>query len=287
MLTSLWTHRLGAATGGLVLARESGHVLAWDAKHWLVLLNRRGELQAQTRHDAGVVAACVAEDGSALAVADDRGQVAWLARDLSPRWKQPLPHRPTALAMDPLGRGLAAADAGGHVHLFDPGGNLLEPAILAPRPLVHLVIPPAAAFLLAASDFGLVAALDARVGRWTWQDAPVVHLGALAAAGDGHVIAMSCFSEGIRRYNAAGHHLPALPTPEPCRLLAATYTGRHFLTGGVFGAVHGLNAEGAVCGEHRFEQPLAALALAPRGDWAAVALADGQVLGLDVGEALG
>src|SRR4051794_19867084 len=102
----LWSHRLHGAAGGLVLARESGHVLAWDANHWLCLLNRRGEVQSQTRFDTGIVAGCVAEDGSASAVADDRGRVSWLTRELTPRWRQTLPHQPTALATDTLGRGL-------------------------------------------------------------------------------------------------------------------------------------------------------------------------------------
>src|SRR5689334_5466467 len=119
----LWSHRLRGAAGGLALARESGHVLAWDRNHWLVLLNRRGEVQAQARLDAGVVAGGIAEDGSALAVADDRGQVAWLNRDLSPRWRRPLSHQPTALAADPFGRGLAVADANCRLHFFDAAGQ--------------------------------------------------------------------------------------------------------------------------------------------------------------------
>src|SRR5215204_5218599 len=68
----LWTHHLAAAAGGLAVARETGHVFVWDARPWLVLLNHRGELQGQVRHDAPVVAGAVAEDGSALAVAAAR-----------------------------------------------------------------------------------------------------------------------------------------------------------------------------------------------------------------------
>jgi hypothetical protein len=282
----LWSHRLRGAAGGLALARESGHVLAWDANHWLVLLNRRGELQAQTRLDAGCVAGCLAEDGSTLAVADDRGQVAWLDRDLSPRWRRPLPHQPTALATDPLGRGLAVADAAGRLHFFDPAGHALGPPLATPRPLVHLQFAPSAPTLLAAADFGLVTALDPRSGRWLWQDVPVVHLGALAVS-DGPTLAVGCFSEGVRRYGPTGQHLPTIATPEPCRFVGVTFDGRFLLSGGVFGAVHVLNAEGAVFFEHHFNQPPVALALAPLGDWAALALADGLVLGLDLGKTLG
>ena len=118
----LWSHRLRGAACGLALARESGHVLAWDSNHWLVLLNRRGEVQGQAQFGAGIVAGAVAADGSAVAVADDRGQVSWLARDLAQRWCRPLPHQPTALAVEPLGRGLVAAGAGSRLHFFDAGG---------------------------------------------------------------------------------------------------------------------------------------------------------------------
>jgi hypothetical protein len=286
MAPLLWSYRLRGAAGGLVLAHESGHVLAWDTNHWLVLLNRRGEVQAQSRFDAGIVASGIAEDGSALAVADDRGQVSWLNRDLSPRWRISLPHQPTALATDPLGHGLAVADAHCQLHFFDTVGRPLGPPRQAPRPLIHLLFGPTAPILLAASDFGLVAALDPRNGQWLWQDAPVVHLGALAA-GDGPTVTVSCFSEGIRRYGATGQRLPTISTPEPCRFVANTFDGRILLSGGVFGAVHLLNSDGVVRFEHHFNQPAVALGLAPLGDWATLALSDGLVLGLDLSRATG
>jgi hypothetical protein len=281
MDTPHWTYRLGAVAGGLAFARESGHVLAWDAHPWLVLLNRRGELQGQVQLEAPVVAGAISEDGSVLAVADDRGQVSWLTRDLASRWRLRLPQRPTALALDALGRGLAVGDAASRLHLFDAAGNPLRPPIAVPRPFMHILIPPAAPLLFAASDFGLIGALDS-LGRWLWQDVPVVHLGSLACSGDGRTLAVSCFSEGVRRYDAAGHGLPALPTPEPCRLVALTYGGGRALVAGVFGGVHGLDAAGKILWEHRTDQPVVGIGLAPQCDQAVIALADGRVMLFDL-----
>jgi hypothetical protein len=277
----VWSHRLRGAGGGLVLARESGHVLTWDTNHWLCLLNRRGEVQSQTRFDAGIVAGCIAEDGAASAVADDRGRVSWLTRELIPRWRHSLPHQPTALATDALGRGLTVADARGGLHFFDVGGRPCGPPLESPRPLAQIHFAPTAPILFGAAVFGLTAALDCRSGQWLWKDVPIVHLGTMAIT-DGPTVAVACYSEGVRRYDSAGRRLASLTMPEPCRFTAATYDGRFFLAGGVYGAVHGLDADGRIAFSHHFSQPLVSLALAPLGDWATLALSDGLVVGLDL-----
>ena len=74
----------------------------------------------------------------------------------------------------------------------------------------------------------------------------------------------------------------SLPTPEPCRLVALTYGGSRALVAGVFGGVHGLDADGKILWEHRTDQPVVGAGLAPQGDWAVIALADGRIIGLDV-----
>ena len=88
------------------------------------------------------------------------------------------------------------------------------------------------------------------------------------------------YLEGLRRYALTGQSLPAVPTPEPCRFEAATYAGDRFLVGGVFGGVHLLAADGSVLAAEKMGQPVGGLALAPRGDSAVIALADGRVIAL-------
>jgi hypothetical protein len=281
-MSPLWTHRLAATPGGVALARESGHVLTWDQNCWLVLLGRNGKLQAQARLDTGIAAASISDDGSTVVDANDRGTVTWRTPDLAIRWQSRLDRRPTAVALDALGRALAVADTSGAVQLFTAEGRSPWPPMTLPRPVVHLAFVPTAPALFAVADFGMVTCLDLGQRRAAWQDAPVVHVGSLAVAGNSVVAVAACFSEGLRRYALTGTAmgLPNVPTPEPCRFVATNFFGDQFLVGGVFGGLHRLSADGSVLSAEKMEQPLAGLACSPRGDSAVIALADGRVIGI-------
>lgn len=284
-MPQLWTHRLAGPADGIFVARESGHVLAWDTRPWLVVLNRRGEPQGQIHLDAPLVAGAFADDGSALAIADQRGQLSWLAPDLTYRWSTKLPQRPTALAIDPLGRGLAVADAGHKLRFIDAAGHESRAPIETSRPLVHLAYSPSSAVLFAAADFGLLGAIDS-MGRWLWQDAPVVHIGGIACSGDGQLLTAGCFSEGVRRYDGAGQPQPVLPTPEPCRMVALTYDGNFAVIVDTNGAVLALNSAGKALWRLANDPPVTGFGLAPLGDYLVLAHSSGRIVGLDISDAL-
>jgi hypothetical protein len=285
MPTPLWSYRLSAASGGIALARESGQTLAWDIQQRLVLLSRRGSVQAQSRRKAPLLAAVVSDDGSAAAVIEEQS-VAWLRRDLSPRWCKPTVNKPTALALDSHGRCLAVADSGNRLQLYEKGGRLIGASLSTPRPLYHLHFLAAEPYLVGAADFGLLLALDLRSRQWVWQDSPVIHLGDLAASGRGGTIALGCFSEGVRRYDLAGKQRSPLATPEPCRYAAITYDGRRLLVGTIFGLVCALDDDGGQRFEQRFDQTLVGLGMTALGDAGVIVLADGRVVGLDFSEEL-
>src|SRR5437868_5836014 len=176
----LWSHYLPAKPCGLALARERGWVLAWDANHWICLLNRGGERQAQWRPPDRLVMACCAEDGSAYAAVGGKGEVWWLAPDLMPRWEQSVAHPALACALDPFGQYLAVSDARGFIHIFDRQSRTVC-RLQGPRPLYHLAFVPAVASLVCCADFGLVAALDLK-GNWLWRDGLVANVGAMAVS---------------------------------------------------------------------------------------------------------
>src|SRR5258707_6733924 len=118
----LWSLTLSGYPRGLALARETGWLLAWDEKNWLYLVNRKGERQAQNPARGTLTAACCAEDGSTYVAVGERGQVWWLAPDLSPRWERSVGHRVVTAALDPFGRYLALSDAKANLHILDRQG---------------------------------------------------------------------------------------------------------------------------------------------------------------------
>src|SRR5262245_10620682 len=91
-----WSATVPGRPCGLILTREKRTVLIWDDHHWLTVLNQKGERQGQAHWAGGLAVGAAADDGSALAALGQRGEAAWLAPDLMPRWKKSV--RPAAIA---------------------------------------------------------------------------------------------------------------------------------------------------------------------------------------------
>jgi hypothetical protein len=254
--------------------------LAWDNNHWLYLLNRSGRRQAQWHCPGELVAASCAEDGSAFAAVGGRGEVWWLAPDLMPRWERAVPHPATAVALDPFGQYVAVADNHSNLHLLNNGGKPVF-QVVSPRPLHHLAFVPAAPYLVGSADYGLVACFDF-AGRAAWRDGLVAHVGSLAVNGDGTLVVLACFSEGLQRYTVTGQNLGRLSVAEPCRLVAVTFEGDVLLAAGLGKQLRLLDRTGTTRATHALDHPAAALALGPLGENAFVALADGPVMAFDL-----
>jgi hypothetical protein len=135
--------------------------------------------------------------------------------------------------------------------------------------------------LVGAGDFGLVAGFDMTC-RCLWQDRPFVHTGSLATNGDGTRLVLACFTDGLRLYSRGGQKLGRQTLPEPCQMASVTYDGRLTLVGSLNHNLFLLDRDGKTLAKLALEQPLAALALAPLGETAVAALADGTLLGLDL-----
>lgn len=275
----LWSRPLASPLRGVSLARERGRLLAWDAQHTLYLLNRAGELEAQRPAAAALAGACAADDGGSFAAVGQGGEVWLLAPDLAPRWERSVPHRAVACALSPLGDYLAVSDGGGTLHVFD---RLGRPAWRAatPRPLRYLCFVAEKPALVGAADFGLVACFG-EGGASLWRDGLVAHVGSLAASGDGGNVVLACFTEGLCCYGLERPRPERLPQAAPCRLAAVSYAGDLLLTAGLEDRLYLRQRDGTMRGELALGGAPADLALGPLGDYAAVALADGRLLGID------
>ncbi len=272
----LWSRNVAAPPRGLSLARERGCLLVWDADHGLHLFNRAGEPQAHVRTADAVSNACCADDGETFAAVGAGGQVRLLAPDLTPRWERAAPPRGTAVALDPFGQYLAAADGDGGLSLFDRNGSRLWRVANA-RPLRHLAFIPERPALAAAADFGLTACFDLS-GNVLWRDGPMAHVGSLAVSGDGATVALACFSDGLCCYSLEGPIRRCLDGAGPCRLAAASYDGDAFLTADLGQRLHLWDAAGRERGDWALEAVPTGLALGATGDDAVAALADGRIL---------
>jgi hypothetical protein len=265
---------------GLSLARERDWLLALDGQDSLFLFNRAGAIQAQRPSPVPVAAACCAEDGSACAVGGSQAAVVcWLAPDLAPRWQRSLPQRATAIALEPLGRYVAVADAGCILHLLDARGRTVWQAT-TPRPLAHLAFVPEKAVLIGAADFGLVLCFGA-AGECLWRDGLVAHVGSLAVSGDGESLLLACFSDGLYCYSTASPKQQRIPLDTACHLAAVSYAGDCLLTADQEGRVCRRERDGTLHAQISIENPVVALALGALGDYGVVGLADGTIRRVD------
>jgi hypothetical protein len=275
-----WSHPLPARPRGLSLAREKGSLLTWDETHWLYLLSRDGQRQAQRNFGPALAAACLSDDGSACIAVSTVGDLWWLAPDLTTRWQLALPAAALVVAVDPLGHyvalALAPADEGGSLHVYDQGAKAVM-TVGCPRPVHHLAFVPQEPLLVASADYGFVGAFDL-AGRCVWRDGLVAHVGGLALTGDGNPLVLACFSEGLQRYGADGRRLERLSLEESCRLVALSFSGQQVLVAGLSKRLLLLDPAGKTLATHALEQSAIALALGPLGDYCVIALADGQVV---------
>jgi hypothetical protein len=280
-LRRLWSYLAPSPIRRLSLAREPGALLIADQDDRLTWLSPAGSTTAQWQASAPLADAVVADDGSAAIAVTVAGQACYLSPALKPRWQKSIPGKALACAVEPLGRLLAVSESSGGVHFFDGLGGLAGHA-KNPRPLLHLAFVPEKEVLLGCAEFGSVVALS-RTGTVRWHDTPVAHCGSLSTTGNGRLIALACFSEGLACYGLRGDRIKVAPRPGPCRLAVLAYDGSSMLTVGLDGIVRLHASDGAIRGEWKPEANVTAIAFGALGTMAYLGQADGYVIALEAG----
>jgi hypothetical protein len=282
-MSSIWTLSTGSAIRAICLAREAELLLVRDDNQTIYLITAKGGLQSQMTF-AGLAAACISDDGSALAAVGAAGQLWWLAPDLTARWERAVPAGALAVTTDPFGQYVAVTDKKSGLTLFDRTGQMLT-RLEVPRPIHHLAFVPSLPHLAASADLGWSGLLDLTSGEWLWSDRPVSHIGSLAVSGGGEVMFLACFSDGLRRYTHAGPDRHTIKLPKPCGLVALSFAGDVGVAAGNGRELYGFNAKGDLTLTRELEHPPTALAMRPLGNRAIVGFADGRVTTVDLAPA--
>lgn len=271
----LWRISLGSTPRGVTLAREKGWLLAWDDQDWLHLYDRLGQRQGHVRVPGPLAAACAADDGSALAAVGSRGQVWFLAPDLTVRWEHHLGVAAAAAALDPFGQYLAVADIRARLIVFDRLGRR-RVEVQCPRPLHRLAFIPVRPNLVGASDVGLVACWTID-GALVWQDRVVAHINDLSVNDDGEQVCLACFSEGLRRFSLTKRALGPIPAAGVCRLAAQSFSGQRILVADLDNGLAALDPQGTIQATCSVDEPPLALAVTPLGEGFVAAFPSGTV----------
>lgn len=273
---TVWSVKLGGAVRGVSFARESGWILTRDDANWLTLFDEHGKRQAQRHFPAGLTRVACADTGQALVAADGASTVHWLALDLMSRWEQTLPHPIASVALDPHGYYLVVGDVKGGVTLFKRDSKQVW-SITLPRQMQNLCFVPEHASIVGSADFGLIVCLNEK-GKTIWQDRLVSRISSLAVSGDGDIIVLACYADGIWKYSRKGGPGEHCGTRDPCRLATMSYDGGTLLVSGLDEHLRLLDLNGSEFDQRKMESVVTTQQMGPLGETALVGLADGRLI---------
>jgi hypothetical protein len=119
--------------------------------------------------------------------------------------------------------------------------------------------------------------------KWLWSDRPVSNIGSLAVTGNGDLLMLTCFSDGLRRYGPGGQPRAAQKLPAACGLVALSFSGDVGVAASASAKLYGFDSRGEPVLTHDLESPPTSLALAPLGDRVFIGHADGKLTAARLG----
>lgn len=201
-LVVAWNVTTERSLCGMQLARETGHLLAWDENGTLSFFDPQGRATASWRCPRPLHAAACSDDGQTAAAQARDGTLYWLDGRLRTKREHPAVPGPLALALAPHGDYAVVTSTLGPPRLFDTSGR---PAgmLNTSQPLAFIQFLPEQPYLVAAAEQGLVASYHFD-GRARWEDTFLAPVGGIAATGNGSILLAACFGSGVQRYSGRG-----------------------------------------------------------------------------------
>lgn len=274
-----WSFVTDAPLLGVQLARETGEVLAADASGGLYLLNRKGRIEAVTRGFRKIRAFAWSDIGRGGAALVGESTLCRFNRHLEVVWSQEIPLDTLDVAVDPHGRHLAVSLADGSTLIFNEAHQRIGQFSTA-RPLSCLRFVASEPALIGTAEHGLLCCFRPS-GEKLWDEKLWSNTGDIAAAGDGSIILLACFTHGVQIYDGTGRYCGSYLLEgtashvslsfDPGRIVAATLE-RH---------LYWLDAQGELIWATEMPDDICHVGCDPLGSGVVCGLESGRLLWLD------
>jgi hypothetical protein len=284
-----WTVLTDAPLQGLALAREAGLILAWDEAAQLYLLDTNGERRSASRAPDRILAGCISDNGTLIALLGKGPRLWLLSADLEPIADRPAPSEAATVAVDPHGRYVAVATRLTNTQFYTRHGRQAG-RLATMQPLATLCFVPAQPFLVASAAYGRILGIDLLPrgssgqleAEVAWDRALMSNVGRLASTGDGGMVLASCFTHGVQRYDLRGHNDGAYHLGGSASHAVPDFAGRSMVVATLEGELAVLNGAGNVRWKTALPRPALGLEFDALGRYLIYGLPTGEITRLDL-----
>ncbi len=274
-----WTFHAEGGVTGLALARESGEFWVADASCSLTRLGRRGQIEGLTRLSEPATCLAIADTGHWGAVLEAETTVHRFDRNLQFLWSIVFDEPVTGLAVSPFGQSLAVSLADGSTRIYNEAKRKTA-EFETIRPLTYLCFCATEPLLFAAAEHGLVCCHSLQ-GTEVWQQRTWSACGGLNITGDGELLYLIGFNQGIQTFDGDGRNVGSYMLDGTIHRLAVSFDPQRLVAASVEQHLYWIDADGQLLWATVTPSGVSALACDPLGEWAVCGLDSGEVLYLD------
>ena len=274
-----WSFATDAPLVWLELAKESGEVLAADKSGGIYLLDRNGRVIAVTRGQMPIRGLAWADNGAAGVALIGNSRLHWFSRQLEFRSQYELPDTAVAVAVDSHGEYVAVSLVSGTNLVFDGPRKPIH-RFESQRPFAKLLFLPEVAGLVGVADYGLLSCRSF-TGAVRWEEKLFSNAGDIAASGNGDMVLIACFAQGITRYDSEGNQSGTYQLEGTSARVACTYLPYRIAVATMERQLYWLNARGKMIWSGEAPEDITRLVCDPLGKGLVCGFESGRIVRLD------
>lgn len=191
-----------------------------------------------------------------------------LSDKLKMDWSVDLPFVCSAIAIDPYGQYIFAADADGGGLLVNERGKKIAP-VTTLRPLAHVEFLVEEPVFFGAAEHGLLGAYSLN-GKPMWEETLWSNVGDLSLIQSSGKVALASLNHGLHIYNANGESTATLVLDGTVQRIACSYNGKVMYAGTVENKLYRLDNSGHLLWAAEADQPALGLFAHPLGQSAVI-----------------